>query len=119
MKNNTCDVCGISYSPIFGGCYDRENKQQLCPSCAKKREIKQIMLPDPADDDEHPRLLLSDGEAIHAGDTFMAMLTDGNWYEITLEVDWDKTGPYCWYISNELLRSSFSPVGLFVRLKPE
>lgn len=49
-----------------------------------KERIAQIQLPDPADDDPHPRLLL-EGYGIHAGQGFTALFPDG-WHEITLEV---------------------------------
>ena len=62
-----------------------------------KERIAQIQLPDPADDDPHPRLLL-EGYGIHAGQSFTALFPDG-WHEITLEVAWEPTGPACWYIS--------------------
>ena len=62
-----------------------------------KERIAQIQLPDPADDDPHPRLLL-EGYGIHAGQGFTALFPDG-WHEITLEVAWEPTGPACWYIS--------------------
>ena len=56
-----------------------------------KERIAQIQLPDPADDDPHPRLLL-EGRGIHAGEGFTALFPDG-WHEITLEVAWEPTGP--------------------------
>ena len=62
-----------------------------------KERIAQLQLPDPADDDPHPRLLL-EGDGIHAGQGFTALFPDG-WHEITLEVAWEPTGPGCWYIS--------------------
>ena len=62
-----------------------------------KERIAQLRLPDPADDDPHPRLLL-EGYGIHAGQGFTALFPDG-WHEITLEVAWEPTGPACWYIS--------------------
>ena len=37
-----------------------------------KERIAQIQLPDPADDDPHPRLLL-EGRGIHAGEGFTAL----------------------------------------------
>ena len=52
-----------------------------------KERIAQIQLPDPADDDPHPRLLL-EGRGIHAGEGFTALFPDG-WHEITLEVAWE------------------------------
>ena len=55
-----------------------------------KERIAQIQLPDPADDDPHPRLLL-EGRGIHAGEGFTALFPDG-WHEITLEVAWEPTG---------------------------
>ena len=41
-----------------------------------KERIAQIQLPDPADDDPHPRLLL-EGYGIHAGQSFTALFPDG------------------------------------------
>ena len=61
-----------------------------------KERIAQIQLPDPADDDPHPRLLL-EGRGIHAGQGFTALFPDG-WHEITLEVAWEPTGPGCWIV---------------------
>ena len=56
-----------------------------------KERIAQIQLPDPEDDDPHPRLLL-DGRGIHAGERFTALFPDG-WHDITLEVAWEPEGP--------------------------
>jgi len=78
-----------------------------------KKNISQIQLPSPSDIDPHPRLLL-DGYGIHAGQCFNALFPDG-WHEITFEVDWDTTGPSCWYISTPGY-SDFCPVGLFVEV---
>lgn len=41
-----------------------------------KERIAQLQLPDPADDDPHPRLLL-EGEGVHAGQGFTALFPDG------------------------------------------
>ena len=56
-----------------------------------KERIAQLRLPDPADDDPHPRLLL-EGEGVHAGQGFTALFPDG-WHDITLEVAWEPEGP--------------------------
>ena len=45
--------------------------------------VAQLQLPDPADADPHPRLLL-EGRGIHAGEGFTALFPDG-WHD-----------PYCW-----------------------
>ena len=97
-----------------------------------KERIAQIQLPDPADDDPHPRLLL-EGRGIHAGEGFTALFPDGwheitlevaweptalfpdGWHEITLEVAWEPTGPACWYISTPGFKG-VCPVGLFVKV---
>lgn len=76
-------------------------------------KICQITLPDPADQDPHPRIRVN-GRGIHAGESFTALFPDG-WHDITLEVSWDATGPACWYISNREF-AGICPVGLFVRL---
>lgn len=78
-----------------------------------KERIAQIQLPDPADDDPHPRLLL-EGYGIHAGQSFTALFPDG-WHEITLEVAWEPTGHGCWYISTPGFEG-VCPVGLFVKV---
>ena len=75
-------------------------------------KIAQIQLPDPNDSDPHPRLLV-DGYGVHAGDCFTALFPDG-WYDITLEVSWEQTGPDCWYISTSGFEN-FCPIGLFVK----
>ena len=75
-------------------------------------KVSQITLPDPSDQDPHPRLRVN-GRGIHAGESFTALFPDG-WHDVTLEVCWDVTGPACWYISNAGF-SGISPVGLFVR----
>lgn len=80
---------------------------------AESQRIEQIVLPDPADTDPHPRLLV-DGRGIHAGETFTALLPDG-WHDVTLEVSWDVTGPGCWYISTQPYED-VCPIGLFVQL---
>lgn len=77
------------------------------------KRIHQIKLPAPSDADPHPRLLLDD-YGIHAGQSFRALFPDG-WREITLEVNWNKTGPACWYISTPGF-SDICPVGLFVEV---
>ncbi len=76
-------------------------------------KIAQIRLPDSNDDDPHPRLLV-DGYGVHAGDSFTALLPNG-WRDITLEVNWEQTGPDCWYIST-LGYCDICPVGLFVKI---
>ena len=45
-----------------------------------KERIAQLQLPDPADDDPHPRLLL-EGEGVHAGQGFTALFPDG-WHDL-------------------------------------
>ena len=47
----------------------------------EKDRIAQLQLPDPADADPHPRLLL-EGRGIHAGECFSALFPDG-WHDIT------------------------------------
>lgn len=76
-----------------------------------KKQIRQIKFPDPSDYDPHPRLLL-DGYGIHAGQCFKALFPEG-WRDITLEVDWNRTGPDCWYISTTGYED-VCPLGLFV-----
>ncbi len=80
---------------------------------AEESRIAQIRLPDPADADPHPRLIL-EGRGIHAGEGFTALFPDG-WHDITLEMSWELTGPGCWYISTPGF-SDICPVGLFVRI---
>ncbi len=72
--------------------------------------IAQLQLPDLADADPHPRLLL-EGRGIHVGERFSALFPDG-WHDITLEVSWEPTGPGCWYIST-LGFGDICPIGLF------
>lgn len=74
--------------------------------------LAQIQLPDPSDKDPHPRILV-DGEGIHAGMVFTALMPDG-WADITLEIAWDTTGPACWYISTPGYED-ICPIGLFVK----
>ena len=57
-----------------------------------KERIAQLQLPDPADADPHPRLLL-EGYGIHAGQWFTALFPDG-WHDITLEVSWGAGRPW-------------------------
>ena len=73
------------------------------------------MLPDVHDKDPHPRLLCG-GIGIHSGQIFCALLPDGRWHEITLEIAWDMEGPGCWYISTHEYRD-ICPIGLFVKRK--
>ena len=98
------------------GFSDRQEKK---PSRKKSqgwnREIiAQITLPDAKDDDSHPRLLCG-GVGIHCGEVFSALLPDGRWHDITLEIIWDVEGPGCWYISNPEYRD-ICPIGLFVKI---
>lgn len=86
----------------------RENDMDL-----NQERVAQLQLPDPADADPHPRLLLA-GRGIHAGECFTAMFPDG-WHDITLEVSWELTGPGCWYISTPGF-DDICPVGLFVKI---
>ncbi len=51
---------------------------------AEETRIAQRQLPDPADADPHPRLLL-EGQGVLAGEDFMALSPDG-WHDITLEL---------------------------------
>ena len=83
------------------------------PYQIKSFPVAQIQLPAPADTDPHPRLQF-DGHGVHAGDSFAAWLPDG-WHEITLEINWDATGPNCWIISDPALRG-VCPVGLWCRV---
>lgn len=78
-----------------------------------EERIAQIQLPAPEDADPHPRLLL-DGRGIHAGECFTALFPDG-WYEISLEVSWEQTGPACWFISTPGF-GDICPIGLFVKV---
>ena len=80
---------------------------------AEEKKIAQIQLPDPADADPHPRLLL-EGRGIHAGEWFSALFPDG-WHDVTLEVSWEPTGPGCWYISTPGFED-VCPIGLFVKV---
>lgn len=77
-----------------------------------KEKYAQIQLPAEEDDDPHPRLLL-EGYGIHAGESFSALLPDGE-HDITIEMDWETEGPACWYISTPGL-GDVCPVGLWVR----
>lgn len=77
------------------------------------QKVAQLKLPNPADADPHPRLLL-EGDGIHAGSCYNALFPDG-WHEITLEVRGERTGPGCWYISTPGF-SDICPVGLFVKI---
>lgn len=88
------------------------------PSTKKSRgwnreKIAQIILPDVYDDDPHPRLLCG-GDSIHCGEIFRALLPDGCWHDITLEISWDVEGLGCWYISNPEYQD-VCPIGLFVK----
>ena len=78
-----------------------------------REKIAQIALPDPKDNDPHPRLLCG-GVGIHSGQTFSALLPDGRWHDITLEINWDVEGPGCWYISTPEYRD-VCPIGLFIK----
>ena len=78
-----------------------------------KERIAQLQLPDPADNDPHPRLLL-EGEGVHAGQGFTALFPDG-WHDITLEVAWEPEVPGCWYISTPGFKG-VCPIGLFVKV---
>lgn len=49
-----------------------------------KERIAQLQLPDPADDDPHPRLLL-EGDGVHAGQGFTALFPDG-WHDIKMRL---------------------------------
>lgn len=75
-----------------------------------KNAVAQIQLPDPNDNDPHPRLLM-DGYGV-LGDCYTALFPDG-WHDITLEVSWHATGAACWYISTPGFYG-VCPVGLFV-----
>ncbi len=91
-----------------------EKKSSRTKSQGWNREkIAQMTLPDTQDKDPHPRLLC-DGVGIHSGQTFNALLPDGRWHDITLEITWDVEGPGCWYISNPEYRD-ICPIGLFVK----
>ena len=80
---------------------------------AEEMRIAQLQLPDPADTEPHPRLLL-EGRGIHAGEWFSALFPDG-WHDVTLEVSWEPTGPGCWYISTPGFED-VCPIGLFVKV---
>ena len=78
-----------------------------------KERIAQLQLPDPSDNDPHPRLLLEwSRNTRRAG--FTALFPDG-WHKITLEVAWEPEGPGCWYISTPGFKG-VCPIGLFVKI---
>ena len=79
----------------------------------KDKSIAQLQLPDPADTDPHPRLLLN-GYGIHAGSCYTTLFPDG-WHDIALEVKCETVGAACWYISTPGF-SHVCPVGLFVKV---
>ena len=87
-------------------------KEEL-PMNWNHQKVAQLKLPDPADEDPHPRLML-DGNGIHAGSSYTALFPDV-WNNITLEVSWKRNGPDCWYISTPDF-SDICPVGLCVKL---
>lgn len=70
-------------------------------------------IPDPADADLHPRLLLH-GRGIHADESFTVLFQNG-WHDIKLEVRLEPIDPGFWYI----LTPGFwdiCHVGLFVKI---
>ena len=87
-------------------------KGKLIMSWYKER-IVQLQLPDPGDNDLHPRLLL-EREGVNAGHGVTALFPDG-WHDITLDVAWEPTGPGCWYISTSGFKGVY-PIGLFVKV---
>lgn len=78
-----------------------------------ENRIGQLQLPDLADADPYPRLLL-EGRGIHAVECFSALFPDG-WHNITLEVSWELNGPGCWYISTPGF-GDICLIGLFVKV---
>lgn len=96
----------------FSGKAEKKSSRKK-PQGWNREKITQIMLPDTQDKDPHPRLLC-DGAGIHSGQTFSALMPDGRWHDITLEINWDVEGPGCWYISTPEYRD-VCPIGLFVK----
>lgn len=79
----------------------------------------QIKLPDPSDCDNHPYLQL-DGCPIHTGTVLRVLVPGGRvkteLRDVRIEMNWDKTGPYCWYIAEPADLRDLCPVGLFAAL---
>ena len=80
---------------------------------AEETKIAQIQLPDPADADPHPRLLL-EGRGIHASEWFAALFPVGQ-HDVILKVSWEPTGPGCWYISTPSFEV-VCPISLFAKI---
>ena len=78
-----------------------------------KEKVAQLQLPDPADADPHPRLLL-EGDGVHAGQGFTALFPDG-WHDITLEVSWEPTAKAA--ASHRWPRACTIPLSLQARLQ--
>lgn len=75
------------------------------------RLVKQIMLPDPADSDRHPRLIFN-GCGLHAGDCLDAWIPGQGFINIQLEMMWEIEGAATWYIATDGYRD-LCPVGLW------
>ena len=78
-----------------------------------KERIAQLQLPNPEDDDPHPRLLF-EGEGVHAVQGFPALFPH-RWHDIIQELTSEPEGPGCWYIF-PLTVKGVCPIGLFVKV---
>ena len=75
------------------------------------RLVEQIRLPDPTDDDPHPRLRFN-GWGIHVGECFTAWIPGNGFVDIRLEIKWETEGAACWYIATKGYRD-ICPIGLW------
>lgn len=73
--------------------------------------LMQIQLPDPNDEDPHPRIMLN-GRGLHAGEGITAYIPGKGLIDLRLEISWTKEGVACWYVATEGYRD-VCPIGLW------
>jgi len=73
--------------------------------------LMQIQLPDPNDEDPHPRIMLN-GRGLHAGEGITAYIPGKGLIDLCLEISWSIEGAACWYVATEGYRD-VCPIGLW------
>lgn len=74
-------------------------------------EVKQILPPNPSDEDEHPRPIFN-GWGIHAGEVFNTYIPGEGFVQISIEMSWGDKGFRCWYVATPGYQD-LCPIGLW------
>lgn len=82
----------------------RETRYKVC----------QVSFPDPDSLDVRPML---DGDGIHCGQIITAMMPDGQFHDVRVEMYSDMRGLPAWYVASPAEFKGLTPIGLFCRVE--